>query len=42
MEPKEGMMLIFPSYLTHMVEPHLSDDERISLSFNFRVAVKSQ
>ena len=40
-EPKEGLMLIFPSYLTHMVEPHFSDEARISLSFNFRVTAQS-
>jgi hypothetical protein len=27
-------MLIFPSWLYHMVEPNLSDWERVSLSFN--------
>ena len=40
-EPKEGLMLIFPSYLTHMVEPHFSDEARISLSFNFRVTAQN-
>ena len=41
-QPQEGLMLIFPSYLTHMVEPHFSDEKRISLSFNFRVTAKTQ
>lgn len=40
-DPVEGLMLIFPSYLTHMVAPHSSDHERISLSFNFHALQKS-
>ena len=34
MEVKEEMLLIFPSWLMHYVEPNLSKDKRISLSFN--------
>ena len=30
----EGLLLIFPSYLDHFVEPSLSDEERISVSFD--------
>ena len=41
-EPKEGLMLIFPSYLTHMVEPHYSGNERVCLSFNFHVSMRSK
>lgn len=40
-EPTEGLMLIFPSYLTHMVAPHSADEERISLSFNFHAQHRS-
>ena len=36
MRPKTGMMLIFPSYLMHMVEPHNNDEDRISIAFNFQ------
>jgi uncharacterized protein (TIGR02466 family) len=32
---EEGLLLIFPSWLQHGVEPNLSDDERISISFNY-------
>ena len=39
-EPAEGLMLIFPSYLTHMVAPHSADEERISLSFNFQALLQ--
>lgn len=39
--PAAGLMLIFPSYLTHMVEPHSADEARISLSFNFRALNKN-
>jgi uncharacterized protein (TIGR02466 family) len=35
-QPKTGMILIFPSYLMHMVEPHQSDEERISIAFNLQ------
>ncbi|WP_392530623.1 TIGR02466 family protein [Nostoc sp. C117] len=38
-KPVEGTMIIFPSWLTHGVEPNLSDEERISISFN--IGVKS-
>ena len=33
-EPKLGLMLIFPSWLEHQVETNRSGGERISLSFN--------
>jgi uncharacterized protein (TIGR02466 family) len=31
-----GTLIIFPSYLSHAVERHDSDDIRISLSYNFK------
>ena len=31
---KAGELILFPSYLYHMVQPNQSHDERISLSFN--------
>jgi uncharacterized protein (TIGR02466 family) len=30
-----GLLLIFPSWLKHGVEPNMSDEERISVSFNY-------
>ena len=33
-EPEEGKMIVFPSSLYHRVEPNLSNDDRISVSFN--------
>lgn len=33
--PKEGMMLAFPSNLPHRVAPSFSDEERVSISFDF-------
>lgn len=30
-----GLLLIFPSWLKHGVEPNLSDDDRVSISFNY-------
>ena len=32
--PKPGTLVLFPSYLEHKVNPNLSDDERIVISFN--------
>ena len=32
--PKEGDLLVFPSYLYHSVEPNLSDEDRVVISFN--------
>ena len=34
-DPLEGRILMFPSWLWHCVEPNESDDIRISVSFNF-------
>lgn len=33
-EPKEGTLLIFPSYLYHSVDENLSKEDRIVISFN--------
>jgi uncharacterized protein (TIGR02466 family) len=35
--PKENMLYVFPSWLNHNVEPNLSEEQRISLSFNTTV-----
>ena len=34
LQPTEGKLIIFPSWLRHSVEPNLSNDDRISLAFN--------
>jgi uncharacterized protein (TIGR02466 family) len=39
-KPIEGRMVIFPSFLLHGVGANMSDQERISISFNVRVAAK--
>ena len=31
---EEGRLYIFPSWIKHLVEPNMSDEERISISFN--------
>ncbi|MFK8020979.1 MAG: putative 2OG-Fe(II) oxygenase [Pseudomonadales bacterium] len=36
-EPSDGLLLIFPSYLLHEVLPNPSDKERVSLAFNVRL-----
>ena len=36
-KPKENMLVVFPSWVPHAVEINLSDEERISLSFNFKL-----
>lgn len=30
-----GLLIIFPSWLKHGVEPNLSDEDRVSISFNY-------
>ena len=35
--PQTGTMLLFPSYLTHMVAPYQGDRARISIAFNLIV-----
>ena len=39
--PKEGALVLFPSYLDHSVNENLSNDERIVISFNIRIAFKN-
>ena len=36
--PKSGMLLFFPSWLEHEVEPNESEEDRISISFNLTYA----
>ena len=31
------MLVVFPAWVPHAVEINLSDEERISLSFNFKL-----
>ena len=33
-EPEEGMLILFPSWLNHAVEPNRTDDRRLSVAFN--------
>jgi uncharacterized protein (TIGR02466 family) len=33
--PSDGRVFFFPSYLEHYVEPNESDEDRISIAFNF-------
>ena len=33
-EPKSGLLILFPSFLPHSVNPNLNNKERISISFN--------
>ncbi len=34
--PSQNELLLFPSWLSHRVEPNLSEENRISISFNLR------
>ena len=36
--PKEGALILFPSYLDHSVNENLSKNERIVISFNIRIS----
>jgi len=37
-EPKEGLLVLFPSYLQHSVEASQSNEERIVISFNINLS----
>lgn len=39
-QPADGMMLIFPSWLWHLVQPYNGEAERISIAFNAEVERK--
>tara|TARA_B100000989_G_scaffold295766_1_gene277477 strand:- start:1913 stop:2509 length:597 start_codon:yes stop_codon:yes gene_type:complete len=39
-KPKEGALVLFPSYLDHSVNENLSNSERIVVSFNIRIQMK--
>ena len=38
--PEAGMLVLFPSYLEHSVNPNLSDNKRIVISFNLNLDKK--
>ncbi len=38
--PKEGALVLFPSYLDHSVNENLSKEERIVVSFNITIQIK--
>ena len=38
--PKEGALVLFPSFLDHSVNENKSNDERIVISFNIRISIK--
>ena len=39
--PKEGALVLFPSYLDHSVNENKSNEERIVISFNIKIQMKS-
>ena len=39
--PKEGALVLFPSYLDHSVNENLSNSERIVISFNITIQMRS-
>ena len=39
--PKEGALVLFPSYLDHSVNENISNQERIVISFNIRINMKN-
>ena len=41
-EPEEGSIILFPSYVPHSVETNNHDDERISISFNIAALPSSK
>ena len=41
-QPKEKQFLVFPANLLHQVYPFISNEKRVSASFNFQVNGDSQ
>lgn len=39
-EPKENILVLFPSWLPHYVEQNKSEEDRVSLSFNISIEIK--
>ena len=39
-KPEAGMLVLFPSYLDHSVNPNLSDEKRVVISFNLSLDKK--
>jgi uncharacterized protein (TIGR02466 family) len=39
LEPSDGLLVLFPCWLEHYVEPHESDEPRIAIAFNAVTAV---
>lgn len=39
---RQGMLLIFPSYLGHYVSPNLSENKRATISANFYIGLKDE
>jgi hypothetical protein len=35
-QPREGMLVLFPSYFYHRTVPFHSDQERVTIAFDFR------
>lgn len=36
-EPRDGLLVLFPSFLHHSVEPNFSNEERVVISFNINL-----
>jgi len=36
-QPRDGLLVIFPGWLPHFVHPYDGDDERISIAFNIKL-----
>ena len=39
--PKEGALVLFPSYLDHSVNENFTNEERIVISFNIKIQIKN-
>ena len=36
----EGLLIVFPSWLQHAVQPNMSEETRVSIAFNMGFQVK--
>jgi len=38
-QPEPGLLIVFPAWLFHYVNPYHGDGERISIAWNFNVEI---
>ena len=36
-DPVDNQLIIFPAWIQHMVEPNMSEEDRVSIAFNIEI-----